>query len=156
MSPMLMLASGAITLALAFYTVGVFAERASRSLRPVHVVLFWCGLAFDSTGTALMTQMARQGEADISPVHAVTGALAIAFMLIHAVWALVTLLRHDERALEGFHRFSALVWLAWLVPYLIGLLMGMPMLALSPVVATLVSLVVVGTLWRVLALTARA
>ena len=155
MSPMLMLASGAITLALVFYTVGVFAERASRSLRPVHVVLFWCGLAFDSTGTALMTHMAQQGEPGISPVHAVTGALAIALMLFHAVWALVTLLRRDEQALEGFHRLSALVWLAWLVPYLIGLLMGMPLLALPPVAATLVSLAVVGGLWRTLIRTAR-
>lgn len=150
MSLTLMLASGSITLALVLYTIGVFAERSSRSLRPIHVLMFWCGLAFDSTGTALMTQMARQGEAGISPVHGITGALAIALMLFHAAWALVTLLRHDERALEGFHRLSSLVWLAWLVPYLIGLLMGMPMLALPPVAAASVSLIVVLALWRTL------
>lgn len=62
----------------------------------------------------------------------------------------MTLLRRDDRALEAFHRLSTVVWLAWLVPYLIGLLMGMPMLSLSPLSATVASLVVVA-LARVLA-----
>ena len=153
----LMLASTAITLALVFYTVGVFGERRVGSLRVRHVVLFWFGLACDSTGTAIMTAMARADSGAAMPlVHAVTGAAAIVLMLFHAIWALVTLLRRDGRALEAFqleafHRLSTVVWLAWLVPYLIGLLMGMPMLSLSPLPATVASLVVVAALARALA-----
>lgn len=151
-SVQLMLASTAITLALVFYTVGVFGERRVGSLRVRHVVLFWFGLACDSTGTAIMTAMARADSGAAMPlVHAVTGAAAIALMLFHAVWALVTLLRRDGRALEAFHRLSTVVWLAWLVPYLIGLLMGMPMLSLSSLPATVASLVVVAALARALA-----
>lgn len=148
----LMLASAAITLALVFYTVGVFGERRVGSLHVRHVVLFWCGLACDSTGTAIMTAMARADSGAAMPlVHAVTGTAAIVLMLFHTIWALVTLLRRDGRALEAFHRLSTVVWLAWLVPYLIGLLMGMPMLSLSPLPATVASLVFVAALARVLA-----
>lgn len=152
MSTQLAFASAAITLALVFYTLGVFGERRAGSLRPGHVVLFWCGLACDSTGTAIMTSMARADSGVAMPlVHAVTGAAAIVLMLFHAAWALATLLRRDGRALEAFHRLSTAVWLAWLVPYLIGLLMGMPMLALSPLVATVASLSTVGVLAYALA-----
>lgn len=59
MSPMLMFASLAITGALVLYTIGVFRERADGSLRGPHVVLFWIGLACDTTGTTLMSIMAR-------------------------------------------------------------------------------------------------
>ena len=54
MSPMLMFASLAITGALVLYTIGVFKERADGSLRGPHVVLFWIGLACDTTGTCLL------------------------------------------------------------------------------------------------------
>ena len=39
-------------------------------------------------------------------------------MAVHAVWALVVLLRKDENAIRNFHRFSVAVWVIWLVPYL--------------------------------------
>jgi uncharacterized repeat protein (TIGR03987 family) len=38
-------------------------------------------------------------------------------MFIHAVWALVVLLRKDEKAIVNFHKFSIVVWLIWLIPY---------------------------------------
>ena len=77
-SMQLMLASTAITLALVFYTVGVFGERRVGSLHVRHVVLFWCGLVCDSTGTAIMTAMARADSGAAMPlVHAVTGVAAI-------------------------------------------------------------------------------
>ncbi|MBM4129467.1 hypothetical protein FJ250_00345 [bacterium] len=40
-----------ITLALVFYTVGVWAERLARYLKPWHVVAFWVGFVFDVGGT---------------------------------------------------------------------------------------------------------
>ena len=35
------------------------------------------------------------------------------------------LIRKDERAILGFHRFSLLVWLLWLVPFVTGVVIGM-------------------------------
>lgn len=146
MSPQLMLASGVITLALVFYTAGVMLERRAGTLRAPHVALFWCGLALDTTGTAVMTSMARSSQGAMPLVHGVTGALAIVLMLFHAVWALVTIVRSRPEGLAAFHGLSTVVWLLWLVPYLIGLLVGMPMLSLAPAAATAASLGVVAVL----------
>ena len=43
-----------ITLALVFYSLGVWAERIARLLKPWHVITFWTGFTFDVSGTALM------------------------------------------------------------------------------------------------------
>ena len=50
-------------------------------------------------------------------IHGITGVIAIMLMFIHALWALITLLRNDEKALKNFHKFSVVVWLIWLIPY---------------------------------------
>src|SRR5699024_11790277 len=55
-----------ITLALFFYTVGVFSERRAHSLQKRHVILFWCGLVFDTTGTTIMSTIAH-GSSLLSP-----------------------------------------------------------------------------------------
>ena len=53
-----------ITLALVFYTVGVWGERVQGTLKPWHAGMFALGLACDATGTWLMTQITaeRRGE----------------------------------------------------------------------------------------------
>ena len=111
----LVAASAAITLALVFYTVGVFFERKSGSLRRSHLACFWCGLVFDTTGTALMTNMAAGGQAAGFGIHGISGMLAIALMLVHATWATWVYVRGSGRARTAFHRFSTVVWLVWLV-----------------------------------------
>ena len=80
MSPMLMFASLAITGALVLYTIGVFKERADGSLRGPHVVLFWIGLACDTTGTTLMSIMARTSAEAAPAIHGITGLAAILLM----------------------------------------------------------------------------
>lgn len=55
-----------ITLALVFYTVGVFGERKAKSLNKKHVIIFWIGLLFDTTGTLTMTRIAQEGASAIS------------------------------------------------------------------------------------------
>ncbi len=107
-------ATAIITLALVFYTVGVWSERIQGRLRPWHLVFFWSGLACDTLGTGMMIEMAGGLTAD---VHGVTGVLAIVLMLVHAVWATIVLARHDERWIRDFHKFSVLVWAIWLIPY---------------------------------------
>jgi uncharacterized repeat protein (TIGR03987 family) len=111
-----------ITLALVFYTIGVWSERLIGRLRAWHLVFFWAGLAFDTAGTGVMMEMAGGIGFD---VHSVTGVLAIALMVVHAVWATLVLIRRDENAIIRFHRFSVGVWLVWLVPYLTGFFVSM-------------------------------
>ena len=143
-------ASTAITAALAFYTVGVFAERRAGSLRRSHVLMFWAGLACDTAGTSVMTHIAQSSGAAGFGIHAVSGTLAIALMLVHAVWATATYLRRDERAERAFHSFSTAVWLVWLIPYIVGMLVGIPAIHLRTVCAVGTSLVVVAAFALVL------
>jgi uncharacterized repeat protein (TIGR03987 family) len=103
-----------ITLALVFYTIGVWSERFAGRLKPWHLAFFWLGLACDTVGTGMMIDMAGGLTSD---VHGVTGMLAILLMLVHAIWATVVLVRRNERWITSFHKFSIVVWAIWLVPY---------------------------------------
>jgi uncharacterized repeat protein (TIGR03987 family) len=122
MPPNMVLGTVFITLALVFYTIGVWSERLAGRLRAWHLVFFWLGLACDTAGTAIMMEYAGGLTADL---HGVTGVAAILLMIVHAVWATVVLARRDERAILNFHRFSVAVWAIWLVPYFSGVVMGM-------------------------------
>ncbi len=112
-----------ISLALIFYTIGVWSERIQGRLKPWHLVFFYLGLVCDTWGTGLMIEMAGGLTTDI---HGVTGVLAILLMMIHAIWATVVLVKRDEKAITNFHRFSLVVWFIWLIPYLSPMLLSMP------------------------------
>lgn len=156
MPSQLMLASAAITFALALYTVGVFTERHDARLSIKHVALFWCGLVFDTTGTTIMTGMAQAGASSTSPIHGITGAAAIVLMLFHAAWATVTLLRKNRSQEQTFHRFSTAVWLLWLIPYLIGLMVGVPFITLGDAATVVASTGIAALIALALALSDRA
>ena len=129
MTMQLVLAIVFITLALVFYSIGVWWERRNGTLRKVHFVFFCLGLVCDITGTTIMSFMARSGkrnaEGGLMSLHGITGAIAIVLMLLHAMWALVVLVRDKDTEKQNFHRFSLIVWAIWLVPYFIGMIMGM-------------------------------
>jgi uncharacterized repeat protein (TIGR03987 family) len=108
------LSSIIITMALVFYSIGVWSERFADRLKSWHLAFFWLGLLFDTWGTGMMFEMAGGMRLDL---HGLTGLLAIILMFIHAVWATIVILREDERWITNFHRFSVIVWLIWLVPY---------------------------------------
>lgn len=118
-----------ITLALIFYTIGVFGEKRSGILKKKHVILFWIGLVFDTTGTTLMSfiarQMGHQFNGMSQNLHGITGLAAILLMMFHAVWATWVLYKGDSKKQETFHKFSILVWLIWLIPYVLGMIIGM-------------------------------
>lgn len=116
-----------ITLALVFYTIGVFSERRAHILKKQHVIIFWIGLIFDTTGTTIMSLLTKEGSQAQSGMglHGITGALAIVLMLFHALWATLVLVKKDEKKQESFHKFSIFVWLVWLVPYILGMIIGM-------------------------------
>mgnify|MGYP000877702348 CR=1 FL=1 len=121
---MVAIASSAITFALVFYTIGVFAERRAGTLKLSHIMFFYLGLACDTAGTAVMSVIAQGNSA--SPALAITGALAIVLMVIHALWASVVFVKKNRERLERFHRFSVGVWLAWLIPLLLRHVYGYP------------------------------
>lgn len=129
MSNTLIFAIVSITLALIFYTIGVFSERRARSLNKNHVIIFWLGLLCDTIGTLTMSKIAKSGTVTMSvmgqTLHGITGFLAIVLMLFHAVWATWVLYKNDEKKKEAFHKFSIVVWIIWLIPYFIGMMLGM-------------------------------
>ena len=110
-----------ITLALVFYSIGVWSERIAGLLKPWHLVFFVLGLICDTWGTGLMMEMAGGLTFDL---HGISGLLAIILMLIHAIWAALVLVKKDEKALHNFHKFSLLVWLIWLFPYFSPMVLG--------------------------------
>jgi len=117
-----------ITLALVFYTIGVWSERVQKVLKPWHTVFFGLGLAADASGTYLMSLIATANRAaDVEPsilnqVMAVSGVIALVLMAVHFAWAVVVLVRNREAEKHSFHRFSVVVWAIWLVPYVTGAL----------------------------------
>lgn len=112
-----------MTLALAFYSAGVWAERIARDLKGWHVAAFLLGWGFDAYGTLLMERMRAEGQ-ESGLVHTVSGASAFALMGVHALWAVWVLARGTDDARRGFHRYSLAVWVLWLVPYLGGMVAG--------------------------------
>ena len=103
-----------ITLALVFYSFGVWSERIAGKLRIWHLIFFWLGLICDTWGTGMMFEMAGGMTFD---VHGISGLTAIILMFIHAVWATIVLMKKDERWIYRFHKFSVFVWVVWLIPY---------------------------------------
>lgn len=84
MNPKLIFAIATITLALIFYTIGVWFEHRSKTLKRWHVVTFWAGLFFDTTGTLTMGTIAQTGgiaaDSVTRLVHGASGALSIILM----------------------------------------------------------------------------
>jgi uncharacterized repeat protein (TIGR03987 family) len=117
------LAAVLITLALIFYSLGVWAEHLARYLKPWHVGAFWAGFSFDVSGTLAM-EFIHPGFDWVS-FHTITGQIALWLMLIHAIWATRVVLRGTEEARAKFHRLSLVVWGIWLVPYIGGMFLGM-------------------------------
>jgi len=124
MTSLVIISTVLITLALIFYSLGVWLERIARYLKPWHVVAFWIGFMFDISGTYAMHLIAK-GPFDITEPHTLTGQIALWLMLIHASWATRVVIRKDEKLLANFHKFSIIVWLIWLIPYFGGMYLGM-------------------------------
>lgn len=111
-----------ITSALVFYSIGVWGEKIVGRLKPWQLVFFWLGFVCDTTGTTLMTKIAGNFQFNL---HGITGLLAILLMIVHALWATITLVGKNENQLKSFHKFSLAVWFIWLIPYLSGVILAM-------------------------------
>jgi uncharacterized repeat protein (TIGR03987 family) len=104
--------------ALAIYTIAVWGVRLSGRLKVWHTVLFWVGLVFDATSTAIMAQIAGKFEFNL---HGITGVVAFLLMLGNAVWAGVALVTKKESTLQNFYKYSLIVWIIWLIPFFSGM-----------------------------------
>ncbi len=122
MSGEVLLSGVLVTLALVFYTVGVWSERLQRYLRPWHLGAFWVGLVLDGAGTYAMDRLVPGWQWN---VHAFTGLSAFLLMLVHAAWASWVVWCGSAEAKGTFHRYSLFVWLFWLIPYFGGMYAGM-------------------------------
>lgn len=110
--------------ALIFYTIGVWGEHVQGKLKFWHILFFLSGLVCDAVGTGLMKSIAHMTHLH-DEIHTVTGVIAILLMLIHAMWAIWTYTRGSLTAKAHFNRVSIFVWCIWLIPYFIGMYLGM-------------------------------
>jgi uncharacterized repeat protein (TIGR03987 family) len=124
MSGILIFSFVTITLALIFYSIGVWSERISRYLKLWHVVTFWIGFSFDVTGTLAM-HFISDNPFDLTDPHTLTGQIALWLMLAHATWATMVVRKDHTVLRKNFHRYSLIVWLIWLIPYIGGMILGM-------------------------------
>jgi uncharacterized repeat protein (TIGR03987 family) len=113
-----------ITLALIFYSIGVWSERFSRYLKGWHVAAFWTGFMFDISGTWAMGRLSDH-PFNLLDIHTLTGQVALWLMLIHAIWSTYVVRKGSEYSRKRFHRYSIIVWMIWLIPYFGGMIMGM-------------------------------
>jgi uncharacterized repeat protein (TIGR03987 family) len=120
---MIVFAIISISLALVFYSIGVLSVKIQGNLKKWHVLMFWIGLVFDVVGTTLMIKLANNGFT--FNLHGIIGIIAIILMLYNAIWATRVLIKNDLSEIDRFHKFSILVWLIWLIPYVSGVAVGM-------------------------------
>lgn len=121
-----------ITLALVFYTIGVWSERIQGKLKWWQVGAFALGFAADTSGTLLMSAIARsdgpsglEGSPILAQLMAVSGVVALVLMGLHLAWAVVVMIRNKPAERKSFHKFSLVVWTIWLVPYFTGAIAAM-------------------------------
>ena len=57
-------------------------------------------------------------------LHGITGPLALILMAIHAAWAIYTYWKGNAKAKQKFSKFSIFVWTFWLIPYILGIVLG--------------------------------
>ncbi len=121
MPPLLLTAIILFTVAMVFYTWGIWAEKKARRLKPWHVTLFACGVCVDMIATVLTFMVV--GGLVFTP-HSIMGFISLGLMAIHFIWAIIVIKRGDEHALTNFHKLSLIVWSIWMISYLSGFALG--------------------------------
>ncbi len=116
MSTLTIFSVSLITLALIFYSIGVWAERVSRYLKSWHVIFLRTGFTFDVSGTCAMHLVAT-GPFDLTEPHTLTGQIALWLKLFHAVRSSKVVIESNSTLRESFHKFSLFIRIIWLIPY---------------------------------------
>ena len=120
MNPLVMAASTAITLALVFYTIGIFGEARAGSLQKKHLILFWIGLSRLPEGAdglprlkAWTNGLARFDKLEME-IPSTAADIHDAFILLNSAACYV--LDHDAQMQPG----EALEWKDGEVPLSLG------------------------------------
>ena len=122
MPPLLLTSVILFTIAMVFYTWGVWAEKRARQLKLWHVKMFACGVCVDTLATILTIVVI--GGIVWTP-HSIMGFISLGLMAIHFAWAVKVIRQGDEVALTNFHKLSLIVWLIWMLSYLSGFMLGL-------------------------------
>ena len=122
MTPLLLTAVILFTIAMVFYTWGIWAEKLARRLKRWHVYMFACGVGVDALATVLTFIVV--GGLVWTP-HSIMGFISLGLMTIHFGWAILVIKRGEEHALTNFHKLSLFVWSVWMFSYLSGFVLGM-------------------------------
>lgn len=123
MSPILITAIAAIMVAAIIYTVVVFSEVRSKTLKRWHVVMSWVGLCFDLSSTLLMSSI---NDGFKFNGHGGPGVTALALMALLTSTATFVVLTRHEAAKPAFHRASVVVWVLWMIAFASGIMLGIP------------------------------
>jgi len=121
MTPLIFWGAILFTLALLFYSIGIWNDYWHKQLKPWHLAMFGLGVLTDSLGTLMM--YLHVGHL-IFTAHSISGFLGLFLMMFHFSWAFRVIRNKDIAQQKTFHRFSILVWLFWLVSYFSGLYLG--------------------------------
>ena len=122
MPPLLLTSVILFTIAMVFYTWGVWAEKRARRLKLWHVKMFACGVCVDTLATILTIVVI--GGIVWTP-HSIMGFISLGLMAVHFAWAVKVIRQGDEVALTNFHKLSLIVWLIWMLSYLSGFMLGL-------------------------------
>ncbi len=114
------------TLALVFYSTSVWAGWFSKRLKVWHIYVFLIGLIADYVATVL-TYLSL--GVITTTLHSILGFISIVLMSVHVVWAMLIMLRKNEKAMNSFHRVSVAVWSVWMLSYLSGFVSGIAKIA---------------------------
>lgn len=106
-----------------FQSRAILSTHIMNALLGLAIVSMTLALVFYSIGTALMTEMNDPVNKDV--LHSITGAAALFLMAVHALWAILTYWKGSMKAKRNFSKFSVFVWAFWLIPYVLGIILGM-------------------------------
>lgn len=109
------------TLALIFYSVGIWNDYIHKQLKKWHLSMFGLGVVTDTIGTLCM--YFHVGHL-IFTAHSISGFLGLFLMIFHFYWAVLVIKTDDVERQKTFHRFSILVWAFWMISYISGFYLG--------------------------------
>lgn len=121
MTPFIFWGAIFFTLALIFYSVGIWDDFRHKKLKKWHLAMFGAGVITDSLATLLM--YLHVGYL-IFTAHSISGFLGLFLMIFHFCWAFFAIWKNNVNLQKTFHRFSILVWSFWMISYVSGLYLG--------------------------------
>lgn len=104
------------------YTIAVFTEKKAGVIKKKHLYIFGIGLFFDTLGTTSMSLISDSFKFDI---HGITGLAALILMMLHVILAVYVYNKGTEKQKTGFHRYSLMIWMIWLIPFVTGMVINM-------------------------------